>query len=1013
MNKTSWGWPRLPDGMGIGARAAAWRLAVGVVTLLLWGGGRILAAETDGGRVEVDLHFYGGQSEWASQDVTALAETPEGLLRLGTHAGMCHFDGAHFVEDPELPAGAVRRVAASPSKPGTWAALLEGGRIVVGRGTAWEGALGLGTVKTLPGDGYLGMDLSADGRICGVGRADLTFFDRTGAALGPIAYPAEFSGTIPHLVLARANGEFVFAVGGAGLWSLQGNLWTRETGTAGEVSALVETRKGVLWGTDRQGVLFREPGDGGWTRLPHGIPGGWLGKPTGLAVSSGGDVWVSSDSGGLWCFDGSGPCKRACHNGVALDSKITSMLMDSDDQLWLGFNGLGLAKAGIRTTEEKLVFYKDQSLRVRALAEGNAGEWILGSPGVGWFRWTPEQLQPLLATGPGANDPYCNAILPSEDGSHWAAGGFGLYPVKDGALMWGDGFGELFGKGDSPMALRRDTQGRILAGTRCGILYAFSGRTWAVLDHTPPARNIMDLACMPDGDVWMGTYGNGMLKLGKPGSPLETGQGLRSKFIVRTYTDGVGRLWVGSESGGLAILKGGKFFNFGPEQGVDVQTVNQILDDGAGRLWVGGNRGIFSLRMADMEAVLRGEQQKLSPEWMGTQKNASPNPCPIMSPVKAKDGRLAFGTNRGFLLLTPPPLLPWPQGPPVKIEKVLLMGQPVAKTAPELTLTPEARHFEVFWTGISLKWAENMSFRYRIKGGNDVWHEVGNERRAVFGGLAPGDYVLELSARIGTGPWSEDLTRLHITSVPVVWQSWWFPGAMALATATFIAACAYLVFRGQRKKLAAWSAQEKAIETERVRIARDLHDHLGATISEMAIYSQIAQSKVEAGSAANNYLERILKAAQSGARALGEIIWATDPAHDTLTSFVSQVAEMVRASTPHSTRTLLPLELPPIQLSAPVRQHLYLALKEALNNLHKHASATEITLEVDCREEYLRIVLGDNGCGFEPGAAPAFGSDGLKNMRDRLEQVGGKMTVETHPGQGTALTFAVPLKCLG
>ncbi|MDB6069807.1 MAG: hypothetical protein JWL81_978, partial [Verrucomicrobiales bacterium] len=522
---------------------------------------------------------------------------------------------------------------------------------------------------------------------------------------------------------------------------------------------------------------------------------------------------------------------------------------------------------------------------------------------------------------------------------------------------------------------------------------------------------VVAMVSTPDGTVWAGTH-VGMVQVASPPVRYGLESGLRSELVTSLCVGDAGRLWVGTDGGGLSVWLGSRFFTFGPEHGMEEQTVNQMVDDGAGRLWMGGNKGILSVRFQDFEAVLKGERRQVSPEWHGKAQNLFPLPFPYMQAVRARDGRLAFGTNRGFLFITPPPLVPWPQGPEVKIQKILLKGQPSKTGLQNVTLPPDTQHFEVFWTGLNLKWAENIRFRYRMQGMDDAWHEVGSDRRAVFSGLAPGKYVLELGARIGTGPWSDYPTRLHLTSVPVFWETWWFRSLGVTSIMGSAGTLGYLLDRRKRKRLSAKRDQEKAVEAERARIARDLNDHLGGTITQMALYSQLAQSRIPPGSDANEYLERILTSAQSGTRALGEIVWATDPTHDTLASFVSQVAEMVRSFSPNCTRTLLPLALPAIQLSAGVRQHLYLALKEGLNNLHKHASATEIILEVDCQDERLRMVLGDNGCGFEETAPLEFGSDGLKNMRERMQQIGGQMTVESRSGQGTALTFMVPLNRL-
>jgi signal transduction histidine kinase len=196
--------------------------------------------------------------------------------------------------------------------------------------------------------------------------------------------------------------------------------------------------------------------------------------------------------------------------------------------------------------------------------------------------------------------------------------------------------------------------------------------------------------------------------------------------------------------------------------------------------------------------------------------------------------------------------------------------------------------------------------------------------------------------------------------------------------------------------------EEGALERERARIARDMHDDLGASITHIMLMSELASAK-----APSPDLERIAQKARAVSSTLDQIVWTTNPRNDTLGQLVGYIAEFAReylANTEIALRLELPAEVPARELSSEKRHHILLVVKEALNNTVKHSDARHVHLHVDLRQDELRIVIRDDGKGFHSTEVAAT-SNGLVNMQHRMEAIGGKATITSEVSLGTTITL--------
>jgi signal transduction histidine kinase len=205
--------------------------------------------------------------------------------------------------------------------------------------------------------------------------------------------------------------------------------------------------------------------------------------------------------------------------------------------------------------------------------------------------------------------------------------------------------------------------------------------------------------------------------------------------------------------------------------------------------------------------------------------------------------------------------------------------------------------------------------------------------------------------------------------------------------------------------------QQHALEKERSRIARDMHDELGASLTRIALMSEIAADEPEMRGPAARQLGEIAQAARSVSGTLDQIVWTVNPRNDTLERLVGYLAEFATeylAPTGLNLHLDLPAEVPMQIMPSETRHEVLLAAKEALNNVVKYAQAREVALRVALDDGTLRIVIVDDGRGFDPQAIAPF-SNGLANLRQRLADLGGSAEIESQPGAGATVTLVLPL----
>jgi signal transduction histidine kinase len=342
-------------------------------------------------------------------------------------------------------------------------------------------------------------------------------------------------------------------------------------------------------------------------------------------------------------------------------------------------------------------------------------------------------------------------------------------------------------------------------------------------------------------------------------------------------------------------------------------------------------------------------------------------------------------------------------------------GQPLTASGhtddnglPVYEATPGRHSFEFHYTGLTFDAPERIQFRYQLEGWDQDWVEAGDDRVARYN-IPPGNYRFRVIACNSGGLWNEVGAGLALLVLPTLWQSLWFKIVIGLILLGLLALIIRRIERGRYRARLRRLEQEHAMQNERARIARDLHDELGSSLT----YISMSVNDLEPGDGEpfKKHKEKISAFATRTARSLDEIVWAINPVNDSLRNLLAYLTQFTREHFEGSgvnCRFQIPDDLPELPLPPEMRHNIFLAVKEALNNALKYARATEVVLAAKPDGALVEISVQDNGTGFDPGSRQARQDrNGLSNMRQRMEKLGGKFSLETAPGKGTMVRLTV------
>jgi ligand-binding sensor domain-containing protein/signal transduction histidine kinase len=940
--------------------------------------------------------------------VQAIAQTQDGYLWVGTREGLARFDGMRFVPC-ELP-------GSTPPPSVTALRAGEDGSLWIGTESAGlfrlqgSSLVRLGEAEGLRDDPILSLCLGAGGRLwVGMGRGVAEW------RAGRFHYARGREG--PVWAMGPDRDGRLWVIDHEVQWLCDGELQRQslpEGPARGQARSVHCDANGDVWlGTMDGLTLIR-----GGVATHHPKAAGPSGIVCAITRDRHGELWIGT-YGGLSRFVGGAFREEA--DAVAGSHRVYEVFPDREGNLWVGSEGglTRLTPRPFRTYTREHGLSGDAIAAVCAARDGSV--WV-STWGGGLNRLREDEVTVFNETS-GLSTDFMLAIHEGRDGSLWAGADRrgGLHCIQPGGRITVHR-GDRGPVGRAITALHEARDGTLWIGTRDVLNRRVDGRFESFTTAEGLGHDKVNAICEGrDGTVWLGTdAGLTCWRGGSFTNLAGTQQGLDA-VILSLHEDDDGVLWIGTKGAGLGHLRDGVFRSISAAQGLFSDALYAVIEDGQGHLWLNSSRGIFRVHKGEAQAVADGLRGSVSCDVFGRADGvlSSGQYREVTQPAacRAQDGRLWFRTTQGVAVVDPARIERNATPPPVVLEAILADrrrvhgGVPGASVSalPELVTIPPGRgELEFRYTALSLRAPEKNRFRYQLEGLDSDWIDAGDRRVAFYNRLPPGRYRFRVTASNNDGVWNDTGVTVAIVLQPFFWQTWWFLVAVCTGAAGLVGGAVRQATRRHLQRKLDRLEHQHAIEQERTRIARDLHDDLGARVTQITLLSELASGSDGEELAAST--RKIAAASREITQSLDEIVWAVNPQHDTLVGlieYLSQSADGFLEDTSLRLRLRGPDDVPAVTVPAEMRYHLFLAFREALNNVVKHAGATAVEIDLRVQPDRFEVVIADDGRGFDPPASNH--GNGLSNLHQRLHAVGGRCEVRTRPEAGTTVRLTIPL----
>ncbi|HEX7860222.1 MAG TPA: two-component regulator propeller domain-containing protein [Verrucomicrobiae bacterium] len=937
----------------------------------------------------------------------AITQTRDGYLWVGTFNGLARFDGIQFRtftvnNTPELKSDQIN-VLHEDRLGNLWIGTGEGGLVRYGGGEfTWVAS---------------SSNLSINA-ICEDGRGDLLV----------------------------ASSEGIHCISNDQLVARRIEGFTQKT----EVIALMPTAGGDLWiGTRRALYLARE---GKTVQISHTFRE----EVHHMELDQNDRPWVAFSNAGIGFAEetaaNGAQTKRPSFTLLPNRFKANAMHRSPRGTLWLGSYGGPLFRVRPGVTNTFVNVANPAKLPITAIYEANDGHIWLGLQAGGLWQLR-EKLVRTLGTADGLLTAVISSLCEDRDGRIWVGTfGKGLHRWDGSAQrfesvrrdllnvttvledrqrnLWLGRYGGMLARRDHAgnfadensfgmrtRVLFEDRDGGLWIGTLDNGVEHFKD---GVLTHYTTANGLSNdhiraIAQDASGDIWFGTSrGLNRLNNGKI-LTYDRADGLGGNEVRTLYLDREGTFWIGSTGGGLTRWRDGVLRSIGTQQGLINDWIEQIVEDDEGNLWLGSNGGLMRVSLQELNECFAGTVPFVHCRFFGRSHGLLLAHCGTgfqRSSIRASDGKLWFGTSAGLIVVDPKQIKSNTNAPAVYIEELVRDDRTILVNSeqPQTSLPAGTRRLEFRFTALDFSEPAKIRFRYKLEGLDSDWVNAGTRREAIYTRPPPGEYRFRVTAKNNQGVWNESGAAMSISIAPFFWQTRTFQVLVLLAAFAASGLIGWILLR--RKHLRELRALEEkhALEGERARIARDIHDGVGSSLVKISLLGEMAMRRINTENHGQDQVRKITATARQVLRDMDEIVWAVDPKNDTLENFAGYLGHFAGEhfqDTEIRCHLNLPTDLPAFTLSANTRHNLLLAVQEALNNIVKHSQAKKARVSLKLLDSTLIIEIDDDG--EFPQKKTHRQGNGIKNMQQRLTFIGGATSFHEGSDGGTSVRFEVPM----
>ncbi|MGI8967038.1 MAG: two-component regulator propeller domain-containing protein, partial [Limisphaerales bacterium] len=778
--------------------------------------------------------------------VQAILQSRDGFLWLGTQEGLARFDGLQFTvinraNTPELPTSSF--TALLEAKDGSfWFGSEGNGLTRINRGKVFQ----YNRANGLAGDTVRCLVQQRDGTIwIGTNEGLTRWKDET---LTTFTEKDGLAGKLVRHVYEDREGN-VWIATGEGLSRYRDGHFTSFNTQNGllhnSIRAVLEDHEGSLWIGSH----------GGLTQLKNGKFTHYKKEAhsenivSALCEDRAGTLWVGTYGGLNRLIDGK-LVAELNHEGASYDLVFT-IHEDVEGNIWVGTES-GLNRVN---TKKFTAFTRQQGLshnNITSVLEDHAGSLWVGTWGGGLNRLQGNEVTIFNSTN-GLGSDFVLALHEDRDGSLWIGTPFdsaGLKKFKDGVFTR---YGQKEGLVDPGVSvIYEDSASSLWLGTRNALNRFKEGKFTRYTTADGLGDNIVKTMCQDhEGSLWLGTQRG--LTVYKNSTFGWLKNEMAENLIFSIFEDREKNLWLTRSGAGLTKRHNG-LRSYAMKDGLPDNDFYEVIDDDAGYLWLTARAGIFRVNKKELSDFDDKKLNRINPGTYGKADGMLAAECSSVakpSAWKSKDGRLWFATVKGLLSVDPHHLSINQTKPPISITQIStdkneVKVHPLDSTsgarqrAGDFRFPPGRGELEFHYTALSFSAPEKNLFKYKLEGVDSDWVEAGTRRIAHYNNVKPGDYNFRVQGCNNDGVWNEEGASLAVVLLPHFWQAKWFIGFVTLLAVSFVAGTVrYATWKKVQEKLFHLE-QQHVLEKERTRIARDMHDDLGARLSEILLLSSCA-----------------------------------------------------------------------------------------------------------------------------------------------------------------------------
>ncbi|MFI5219393.1 MAG: two-component regulator propeller domain-containing protein [Bacteroidia bacterium] len=760
----------------------------------------------------------------------------------------------------------------------------------------------------------------------------------------------------------------------------------------------------------------------------------------GIYQTGGGNFWVSTASNGVYLFNpASGFMEQITHvekNQNSLPANNIEFILENKSVLWLVAPGIGLVKAEpVKPAFASYMPYKETTSRtfelyknVRAVAEFDKNHLFVGTlDGLSLFNKTTHTFENVYSPVDGKplfQNSSISKILTDNGKNIWVSSW-----SRDGILILNyqnKKFIHLNPNEDSKFpeyqtlrCMFLDSRGYLWIGTNADLIYRINTSEISLSDPekiqfekfkgvlTESDTLIFNItfafAENKNREILIGAQ-NGFYKynyttnkfkryINQPGNNSSISDNNVRSFCI----DNNGITWIGTNGGGLNRFDEATqtFKSYKTENGLPDNSIYTILNDDSGNLWMGTNRGICRFTIADESCRNYSSKDGIQNNEFNT--NAA---------SKLSTGELVFGGISGFNIFHPDSLVISSEIPKTVITQFKVGEEEKTIGNETLYLNHDENYLSFQFAALNFFRNNENKYAYKLEGLDKDWVYCGNRRFTNYANLSPGNYTFRIKAANCFGDWAKEGAALKI-NISTPWYNTWLFRALVLL---FLSALVYAGFRYRLK-------QKLNLQDVRNRIASDLHDEIGSTLSSIALYSEVAHKIVrQKAPEANSMLAQISESTTAMMEALNDIVWTINTRNDRFDNIVNRMnAYAVERMEPLNCKVKMETgeNIFSTKLNMEQRKNVYLIFKEAVNNTAKYSGCKNLFITLATANHQFSMNIIDDGKGFDPlsfGAGQGEAGNGLQNMRKRAKELSGNISIHSTTESGTRIELEFELK---